>query len=243
MASNARWSSRLTFIMASAGAAVGLGNIWRFPYVAGQSGGAAFVLVYVICMFVLGIPLIMSESLIGRHARLNPAACYEKIAAENKRSKKWQIIGLLGILTSFLVLSYYVVISGWVLDYIYHSIMTEFKPTQLLSSAQAFDTYLANPWQMLLSDTLVVVAMIYVVTKGIKEGLEKTVYILFPLLTGLLLVLLIYAIRTGHFQQALAYLFKPDIDKLTGKTVLVALGQAFFSLNVGFAAIVAYGSY
>lgn len=243
MATSARWSSRLTFIMASAGAAVGLGNIWRFPYVTGQSGGAAFVVVYIVCMFVLGIPLIMAETIVGRQARRNPAGCYEQIAAENKRSKNWQLIGLLGIITSYLVLSYYVVISGWVLDYVWHSILAEFKPSHLISSSQAFDNYLENPWGMLLSDTLIVGCMIYVVTKGIKDGLERAVYILFPILTALLLVLLIYALRTGHFMQALSYLFKPEVDKLTGQTILVALGQAFFSLNIGFATIVAYGSY
>ncbi|OGT53928.1 MAG: hypothetical protein A3F17_02900 [Gammaproteobacteria bacterium RIFCSPHIGHO2_12_FULL_41_15] len=240
---NARWSSRLTFIMASAGAAVGLGNIWRFPYITGQSGGAAFVVVYIICMLVLGIPLIMAETIVGRHARRNPADAYGQIALENKRSSLWQGIGLLGILASFLVLSYYVVISGWVLDYVYHSILSEFQPTPLITSAQAFDKYLANPWQMLLSDTIIIGSMIFVVTRGIKEGLEKTIYILFPMLASLLFILLIYALRTGHFIEALSFLFKPDVDKINGKTILVALGQTFFSLNVGFTTIVAYGSY
>lgn len=241
--STVQWSSRLAYIMAASGAAVGLGNIWRFPYIAGQNGGGAFVLVYILFVIVLGIPVVMGEVLIGRRGRQNPAFAFRNIAKKEGRSKWWLLAGALPALTGFLILSYYSVITGWVLDFFVHSIAETFKGISIEQTSHLFETLLNNPMRMLFWDTLMIAAIILIIGRGIQKGLERTVYFMFPALMILIIVLLVYAIKTGSFMQGAEFLFKPDFSKLTADSILVALGQAFFSLSIGTGAMIAYGKY
>jgi len=240
---NNHWSSRLAFILASAGAAVGLGNVWRFPYITGQNGGGAFVLMYLGFVFALGIPLMMSEVLVGRRGGHNPAFSFRKLALAQGKSRWWFFAGALPILSGFLILSYYTVIAGWVLDFLFHSLIGTFNGTSVTAVHSLFTTLLANPMQMLFWNTLVVFATITVIALGIHKGLENTVYVMFPLLAILAVVLILYALESGSFMQGVEFLFRPDFSKITFKSALLALGQAFFSLSIGTGIMLTYGKY
>jgi neurotransmitter:Na+ symporter, NSS family len=243
MQSGAHWGSRVAFIFATAAAAVGLGNIWRFPYLVGQNGGSAFVLTYLIAVAVLGLPLMLAEIVIGKQGRGNPTKAVTHLAQQSKRGGKWAWVGGLGVLASFLVLSYYLVISGWVLDYFVRAIAGQFYHATEASSLAAFTNLKNSPWQMLLSDTAAALCMVAVLVAGLKAGLERAVLILFPALVVILFLLLLYVIHGGYFMQGVHYLFTPDFSALTSKMVLQALGQAFFSLNIGLAVTMMFSAY
>jgi len=238
-----RWNSRISFIFATAAAAVGLGNIWRFPYLAGQYGGGAFVLVYIFFVIILGLPLMTSEVMLGRIGRSNPITAISNVAKLVNRSPWWGLIGGLTVLAAFLILTYYVVIAGWVLDYFVRALLGHFKNATEMTAISDFKALQASHWQMLASDTAVMFATIGVMALGIKHGLERTVMIMFPALVLILLVLLGYAMTTGSFQRGVIFLFHPDFYALTPKVVLVALGQAFFSLNIAMAVIIMFSAY
>ena len=237
------WSSRFAFILASAGAAVGLGNIWRFPYIAGENGGGAFVLVYIGFVIVLGIPLMMSEVLVGRRGNQNAASSFRSLALQNNSSKFWMIGGALPIIAGFLILSYYSVVSGWVCDFLYYSIFSTFKHLSVGQISNLFDNLLGDPMLMLFWDTLMIAAIILILARGIHKGLEKTVYFMFPALAVLIVVLIIYSFNTGSFNEGFNFLFKPNFHDLTPHGVLLALGQAFFSLSIGTGIMLTYGKY
>lgn len=238
-----RWASRTSFIFATAAAAIGLGNIWRFPYLVGQYGGGAFVLVYVFFVIMLGIPLMTSEVMLGRIGRSNPVTAIRNVATNAQRSRYWSLLGGLTILAGFLILTYYMVIAGWVFDYFVRAILGQFKHATELSAINGFKALQSSPWKMLLTDTALTFAAIAVIALGIKRGLERTVMVMFPALVFLLLVLLGYAMTTGSFQRSLIFLFRPDFHLLTPKIVLVALGQAFFSLNIAMGIIIMFSAY
>lgn len=238
-----QWQSRTAFVFAAAAAAVGLGNIWRFPYLAGLNGGGAFVILYLIFVIILGIPLMTSEVMIGRIGRNNPSGSIANIAKETKHSKYWRLVGGITILASFLILSYYMVISGWVLDYFIRAILGEFQHATEISAAFDFRALQNNPWQMLLSDTMIAFSTIVVISLGIQKGLERVVMLMFPALVVVMLILLVYAISATDFEQGLHFLFNPNFKQLTGKAVLMALGQAFFSLNIAMGVIITFSSY
>lgn len=237
------WSSRLSFIMASAGAAIGLGNIWRFPYITGLNGGGAFVLVYIFFVIVLGIPLMTSEVLVGRRGRKNPADSFKEIAILSGRTRLWWIGGIIPIITGYLILSYYSVIAGWVLEYIYHSFAGHFTGITSAQAENTFNHLMSNPVQMLFWDTIIVFVTILIVAAGLHKGLEKAIFIMFPAFIFITAVLVIYAINTGSFMQGLTFLFEADFSKLTAKGVLLALGQAFFSLGIGTGIMLTYGTF
>lgn len=237
------WSSRLSFIMASAGAAVGLGNIWRFPYMAGLNGGGAFVLTYIGFVIVLGFPLMTSEVLVGRRGLRNPAASYGEIAKISDRSRWWKIAGFLPILTGFLLLSYYCVIAGWVLDYVWLSGTGTFHQITSTEAANIFQRLLDSPTKLLFWDTLIVIGSMLIIGKGLHRGLERAIFIMFPALIILVSVLIVYAIHSGSFTAGLLFLFSPDFEKLNANSVLLALGQAFFSLGIGTGIMLTYGTY
>jgi len=238
-----QWSSRLAFILVSAGAAVGLGNIWRFPYITGENGGGAFVLVYLFFVIALGIPLLMSEVLIGRRGGANAAFSYRNLAVKKNRSKWWMLAGALPIVAGFLILSYYAVITGWVLDFLLHSVTDTFSNITPEAASQLFSNMLADPMRMLFWDTLVIAGIIFIIARGIEKGLEKTVYIMFPALLILMTILIIYAIKSGSFWQGVTFLFSPNFHALTAQSILLALGQAFFSLSIGTGIMLTYGKY
>ena len=238
-----RWKSRISFIFAASAAAIGLGNIWRFPYLTGENGGGAFVLIYLGFVILLGIPLLISEIIIGRIGRHNPAKAMASVSEQSNHSRLWGMVGGLTIIAAYLILSYYVVIIGWVLDYFVRAITGQFEHATEASSLINFTALQSNHWQMLLSDTLVVLGTMGIIILGIKRGLERAVMFMFPALLILMLILLGYAMTTDGFTEALTFLFKPDLSKVTSHTVLLALGQAFFSLNIAMAITMMFSAY
>lgn len=237
------WSSRMAFVLAVTGSAVGLGNIWRFPYSAGENGGGAFVLVYLICVVLIGMPVMMSEILIGRRGRRNPIATMKLLGEEEGSSANWRLIGAMGVLAGILILSYYSVVAGWTLAYVLKSASGVFAGASPAVVGDQFSGFVGS-WQLVgLSHTIFMALTIFVVARGVERGLEQAVRFMVPALLLLMLVLLGYSISSGHFGAGLAFMFTPDFSKLTWDSVLAAMGQAFFSLSIGMGAIMAYGAY
>jgi NSS family neurotransmitter:Na+ symporter len=237
------WSSRFAFILAVTGSAVGLGNIWKFPYIAGQNGGGAFVLVYLVCVAVIGMPVMMSEILIGRRGRRNPIATMELLGKEEGSSGSWRLVGSLGVLAGILILSYYSVIAGWTLAYIVKSASGVFTGASAAAVSAEFGSFVGD-WRLVaFCHTLFMSLAIFVVARGVERGLEQAVRFMVPALLVLMLVLLGYSINSGYFGEGVAFMFNPDFDRLTWNSVLAALGQAFFTLSIGMGAIMAYGAY
>lgn len=237
------WSSRLMFILAAAGSAVGLGNIWRFPYVAGENGGGAFVLVYLVCIFLIGIPILTSEILLGREGRKSPINTMQELVARSNGHKFWNVIGWMGALAGFMILSFYAVIAGWALNYVFSSASGAFVGVDGAMANQIFNDFVGDPSQVLMWHGLFMILTIFIVGRGVSNGLERTVKLLMPALFVLLLVLVGYSATTDHFGEGLAFLFSFNIEKLTWNGVLIAMGQAFFTLSLGMAAIMTYGAY
>lgn len=238
-----QWSSRWTFILAATGAAVGLGNIWKFPYLTGQNGGSAFVLVYVLCVGALGIPLMMAEILLGRRGRSTPIRSMQVLAEETNTTQWWQIVGWSGTLAGMLILSYYSVIGGWTLAYIFKSGAGTFSGTSGQFAADTFHNFIGSGATLFLWHTVFMILTMTVVAGGVKGGLEKAIQFLMPTLFLLLLLMVAYSMTTGFFGKGLEFLFTPDFSKLTGASMLTAMGQAFFSLSLGMGTIMIYGSY
>lgn len=237
------WSSRMAFILAVTGSAVGLGNIWKFPYIAGQNGGGAFVLVYLACVILIGMPVMMSEILIGRRGRRNPVATMELLGKEEGNSGKWAWVGGMGVIAGILILSYYSVIAGWTLAYVFKSVSGAFTDASAAQVGAEFDSFVGD-WRLIgLCHTVFMGLTILVVARGVERGLEQAVRFMVPALLLLMLLLLGYSISTGYFGQGVAFMFTPDFDKLTWGSVLAALGQAFFTLSIGMGAVMAYGAY
>lgn len=237
------WSSRMAFILAATGSAVGLGNIWKFPYVTGEYGGGAFVLVYLLCIAIVGIPIMMAEVFIGRNGRHNPITSFRMVAERNLASPLWRIAAIVGVLAAFIILSFYSVIGGWAASYVAHAAGGDFSGQNADAIGELFGGLLASPVTLLIWHSLFMALVIFVVARGLKSGLERAVTLLMPALFLLLLVAVGYAMTTGHFGEAVAFLFTPDFSALTVEGVLVALGHAFFTLSLGMAVMMAYGSY
>lgn len=237
------WSSRMAFILAVTGSAVGLGNIWKFPYIAGQNGGGAFVLVYLVCVVVIGMPVMMSEILIGRRGRRNPVATMELLGKEEGSSGRWRLVGSMGVLAGILILSYYSVIAGWTLAYVVKSASGVFVGASAEAVGAQFSNFVGD-WRLItLCHTAFMALAVFVVARGVERGLEQAVRFMVPALLLLMLVLLGYSINSGYFGEGVAFMFTPDFDRLTWNSVLAALGQAFFTLSIGMGAIMAYGAY
>jgi len=237
------WSSRWAFILAATGSAIGLGNIWKFPYITGKYGGSAFVIIYLAAVITIGLPLLMAEVLLGRHGRQNPYATMRDVAIESGRTANWRFVGLIAIFAGFIILSYYSVIAGWTLDYIFKSALNSFQGQTPAQIKLIFTSLIQSPWHLLLMHSIVMIMTVFIIARGVSEGIEKAVYIMFPLMILMLFVLIGYAMTTGHFLQGLSYLFKPDFSKLTATAALAAVGQAFFSLSLATGAIMMYGAY
>ncbi len=237
------WSSRFAFVLAVTGSAVGLGNIWKFPYVAGENGGGAFVLVYLVCVFVVGLPIMMSEVLIGRRGRRNPVATMALLGEEEGSTTRWRIVGVAGVIGGMLILSYYSVIAGWSLAYIGRSLSGAFTGQDAAGISGIFGGMIGNWWTIAGWHTFFMILTVFVVARGVEGGLERAVRFMVPGLLLLMFVLLGYSMTTGYFQQGLKFLFTPDFSALTANSVLAAMGQAFFSLSVGMGSVMAYGAY
>ena len=233
------WSSRWTFILAATGSAVGLGNIWKFPYMAGDNGGGAFVLIYLACIFVIGIPIMLGEIMIGRRGRSSPANTMSFLAKEAETSQAWTLLGATGALAGLLILSFYSVAAGWAMAYVFGG----FQETSAQAVSSEFDKFLTDPVALLFWHTLFIIITVTIVARGILKGLEAWINTLMPMLFIIIILLCIYAMQTGAFIEGLTYLFKPDFTKINSDVLLAALGQAFFTLSLGMGAIMAYGAY
>jgi len=241
--SHGEWSSRTAFILAATGSAVGLGNIWKFPYITGENGGGAFVLIYILCVLFIGIPIMLSEVYLGKRGRLNPIASIKYISERENRSKNWQIIGLLGILAGILILSYYSVIAGWTMAYATRTAFGIINNIDAIGASSMFDNFVSDPERLLAWHTLFSIITAIVVSKGVKSGLESAVVRLMPALLVLLIALVIFSAIEGDFLNGIKFMLYPDFSQVTWKTILIAMGQAFFSLSLGMGALMVYGSY
>ncbi len=243
-ASNKTWTNRWTFMLAAAGSAIGLGNIWKFPYVAGQSGGGAFVLIYLICIVIMGVPLLMAETAIGRQTRLSPLNAMRKLTGDLGASRLWELVGWMGMLAGFLILSYYSVIAGWSLSYAWNVLTGVFSGMDSAQVGDEFGALVSSAPRQVFWHSVFMLITVFITARGIHKGLEKGLQIMMPALFVLLLVMLGYSmLETGQFMRGLSFMFTVDFTKITGEAIVAALGQAFFTLSLGMCALMAYGCY
>jgi NSS family neurotransmitter:Na+ symporter len=239
-ASRGHWSSRIGFLLACAGSAIGLGNIWKFPYVAGVNGGGAFVLVYLICIVLVGMPIMICEFAIGRATQRSPVEAFRALA---KKNSAWQVVGWMGVLAGFVILSYYSVVAGWAMHYVVLALQSFGGLTEADAIGKLFGQLYASPSLNLFWHQIFMVLTIGIVLGGVKGGIEKAAKIMMPVLFGMLILLLIRSIFMPGFAEAFSFVFAPDFSKLTRAAVLEAFGQAFFTLSLGMGAMLTYGSY
>jgi len=238
-----QWSSRFAFILAATGSAVGLGNIWKFPYITGENGGGAFVLIYLFCVALIGIPIMMAETLLGRRSRQNPISTMELLTEEAGADHNWHYLGWLGVIAGFLILSYYSVIAGWASAYVVKAFFGSFLNADAIEIKAIFYDFISSPIQQIFWHSLFMFATMMIVARGISGGLEKSVRFLMPGLFLLLILLVAYAMTTSGYFQGLNFLFRADFSKLSASSILTAMGQAFFTLSLGMGAVMVYGSY
>ena len=231
------WGSKFAFVMAAAGSAIGLGNIWGFPTVAGANGGAAFLLVYLGCVAFIGAPVMLAELVIGRRTQRNPVGAFRALVPDSA----WVVVGALGVFTGIVILSFYSVIAGWTLSYVVKSATGTFGPGA--DTAAIFGEVAGSPVQALGWHLLFMAFTIYVVVGGVRDGIERWTKVLMPVLVVLMLLLVARAVTLSGAGAGLEFYFKPDFSKVTGTVVLAAIGQAFFSLSLGMGAMITYGSY
>lgn len=229
---------KLSAVLVAAGSSVGLGNIWRFPYVVGENGGGAFLAIYVCCVALLGLPIMLAEFTVGRASHRNAVGAFRAL------DRRWSFLGYNGVLTAFLILGFYFVVAGWTAEYLVHSLTGDLAH---LSSADeyatVFDEFIRSPWRPILYTGLFVLATHAVIAMGVQQGIERSAKLLMPLLLGVLVVLAIHSLLMPGSGEGLRFLFRPDFSKVTPSTILVALGQAFFSLSIGLGTMVTYASY
>jgi len=237
------WSSRYAFMLAAVGSAVGLGNIWKFPYEAGQGGGGAFVLIYLAFVFLIGTPILIAELSLGRRGQLSPIGSMTKIAREEGRSRLWSLIGWSGVVGGFLVLSFYSVIGGWTFAYVIEAATGNLNGITAEGAGALFGGLLNDETKMLFGHALFMGVTVFIVAGGVEGGLERAVTFLMPALFALLIFMVIYSASTGDIGAALSFLFAPDFSKLTPSVALEAMGQSFFSLSLALGSIMTYGSY
>ena len=239
----AQWTSRFGFIMAAAGAAVGLGNIWKFPYMAGDNGGSAFVLVYLICVAAMGIPALMGELLLGRLGQQNPVNSLKTLAKRYSKHPAWQTFGWLGAITLLIMLSFYSVVAGWSLAYVSRAFMGVFNDASPGKILEIWSALLANPWEMLFWHSIFSVLTLGVVAFGVKKGVERASKIMMPSLFIVLMVLVGFAFYYGDVSQSVVFLFQPRFSEITPQVIIDAMGHAFFTLAIGAGAMIVYGAY
>jgi NSS family neurotransmitter:Na+ symporter len=234
------WGSRFGFILAAAGSAIGLGNIWKFPYIAGENGGAAFIFIYLICIAIIGLPVLTGEILLGRTTQRNPVGAFKKLS----NSKFWVAVGSLGVIAGFLILSYYIVIAGWSLGYIFEAAKGSFYNfNESYTSAYHFNSLVGNvTWNLGFTTAFLLLTMFFVYS-GVQKGIERGSKIMMPLLLVLLVVLAIKGLTLNGSEKGVSFLLDPNWNLLHGTSILIALGHAFFTLSLGMGAMLTYGSY
>ena len=239
-----QWSSRFTFVMAAVGCAVGLGNIWLFPFLAGMNGGGAFVLVYLVAVPILALPVLIAELMIGRRGAAGPPRAIATVARESGRSESWSWMGvILGGLGAIFALSFYAVAGGWAMAYTFKTAAGQLQGIDTTQATLTFDVLNGSPGSLLPWSMAFVGITIFISARGLHAGIEKAVKLMMPALFVMLVAIVIYAGIVGDFSRAVHFLFAPDFSKLDSKTVLAAFGAAFFSVSVGITNMMAYGSY
>ena len=234
----AKFGSKLGMILATAGGAVGLGNVWRFPYMTGQNGGAAFILIYIGCILLLGLPCMISEFIIGRHAASNTARAYTKLS----NGSAWKWVGYLGVLTGFLITGYYAVVSGWCLQYGAASVMNHLHGTPDYFKSY-FTDFSTNPWKPVLWTVAILFLTHYIIIHGVRNGIERASKIMMPVLFVLLVAIVVASCLLPGASKGIEFLLKPDFSKVTGDVFLGALGQSFYSMSIAMGCICTYASY
>jgi len=237
------WSNRPAFLLATVGGAVGLGNLWRFPYIAGENGGGGFVIIYLAFVFLLGLPILSSEMLIGRKCHKSPLNSVRELVASHNAISLWKSIGWMGVLLPFLGFSYYVVVCAWAIDYLHLALLNSFQGIDGTNSAQLFNERANHPILQIFLSGFFISMTVWVIAKGVNNGIAKMSKILMPLLFVLIIILVIYGMIQGEFLQALNFLFSPDFSKINTQSIIMALGQALFSLAIGTGLIMTYGAY
>ncbi len=233
------FGSKFGVIAATAGSAIGLGNIWRFPYVAGENGGAAFLIIYLGFVIAIGIPVMLSEFTIGRSAQLNAFGSFRKLSPK----RPWYLIGLMGVVAAFMILAFYTAVAGWTLEYIYQSVVNGFDGKSPQELANMFNNFIGGTTRPLIWFFVFMGLTALIIVSGVKNGIEKSTKILMPLLLILLLILVIRSVTLPGAGKGISFLFSPDFSKITASTILEALGQAFFSLSIGMGTLITYASY
>lgn len=225
--------------MAIVGSAVGLGNIWRFPYLTGENGGAAFLLLYILLILIVGLPLILSEFILGQASRRGTVGAFKQLAPK----RKWYLVGYMGVTAGFFILGFYSVIAGWSIRFLYDSIMDVHAGMSVIEIEAGFRAFVNTGWQPVLLSALFLCATAFVVFKGVEKGVERWNKILMPMLIIILIILALHSITLSGFEEGMTFLFAPDFSKITTGTVLDALGQVFFSLSLGMGIMITYSSY
>ncbi len=234
----ANFGSKIGMVLATAGGAVGLGNVWRFPYMAGQNGGAAFIIIYIGCILLLGMPCMLSEFIIGRHAASNTARAYAKLS----NGTAWKWVGFLGVLTGLLISGYYAVVSGWCLEYVFATLAGQMHGSPAYFQ-EFFNGFASNPWEPMVWTVVILLITHFVIIHGIRDGIERASKIMMPTLFVLLLVIVVSSCLLPGAEAGISFLFKPDFSKLTSDVFLSALGQSFYSLSIAMGCICTYASY
>ena len=237
MSERANFKHTLGVILATAGSAVGLGNVWRFPYMTGQNGGASYIVIYILCVLLLGIPCMISEFIIGRHSASNTARAYNKMG-----NRWWGIIGMLSVSTGFLITCYYVIVSGWCLQYMYATVLGELHGDAAYFISY-FSDFSSNPWKPLLWVAVFMGITHWVIIHGVRGGIERASKVLMPALFILLLVIVVASCMLPGAERGISFLLKPDFSKIDGSVCLNAMGQSFYSLSIGMGCICTYASY
>ena len=241
MQNREQWGSRLGFILAASGSAVGLGNIWKFPHMAGENGGGAFTFVYLICILIVGLPIVIAEFVIGRKTQLSPVGAFETIAPKSN----WKWVGMLGVASAFVILSFYGVVGGWTLKYTLISLMGGFN--ELAGnpelSGKLFTNFISGSLAPILWQVVFMAITIVVIIQGVKGGIEKWTKVMMPAILIILIMLMIRGLTLPNGMQAIDFLFKPKFDDLTASSIVLALGHSFFTLSLGMGTMITYGSY
>ncbi len=235
-----QWNSKIGFILAASGSAIGLGNIWKFPYIAGENGGAAFIFIYLICIAIIGLPVLVGEILIGRTTQRNPVGAFRKLG----NSSFWASIGGLGVLAGFIILSFYTVVAGWSFGYIFEAISGSFLNfNKIDSSGIHFESLTTNVTWIVGFTAVFLLLTMAIVYAGVQKGIERGSKIMMPLLLVILFILMIKGLTLPGAEKGVAFLLEPNWNNVTGETILLALGHAFFTLSLGMGAMMTYGSY
>ncbi|MGY8794366.1 MAG: sodium-dependent transporter, partial [Woeseiales bacterium] len=237
------WSGRAGFLLATVGGAIGLGNLWRFPYIAGDNGGGGFVLIYLAFVFLLGVPLMAAEMLLGRRGHSSPLNSIATLVRAENANPAWKIVGWLSMAVPFFALSYYAVVAAWAIDYLTLAIGGGFEGLDGATSQSTFNERIGRPGYQVMLHGIFVAMTVWVVANGINKGIERASKILMPTLFAVIIILVIYGMLTADFAAAVKFLFAPDFSKVTGQSVLIALGQALFSLGIGVGLMITYASY